>query len=183
MTVLINLLGQPSSGKTSLAAKLFSYFKDKQINVEFSPEYVKSWAWENRRISPYDQYYIFGKEAHHQSMLFNKVDFIISDSPVMLTAFYHMYYNNKNSLKYACRDFYKVAEERDKVKIMTYFLPRKKEYVQEGRFQTQEEADYLSYMLKNWLDSEKIPYKELICEDENRLNYILEDLLKNGYLK
>ena len=90
MTILINLLGSPSAGKSTAARKLFSRLKDMYLNVEFVPEYVKSWAWDNREIKPYDQFYFFGKEAHNQSHLFNKVDFIISDSPVLLTAVYHM---------------------------------------------------------------------------------------------
>ena len=176
MTVLINMLGCPSSGKTSLSAKLFAYMKARDINVEYSSEYVKGWAWEGKRVGPFDQFYIFGKETHNQSRLFNKVDFIISDSPVMLTAFYHYFYNGNEALNEVCQNFYKLAKEKADIKVLNFFLPRKKKYVSKGRFQTEEEADRLAVQLQEWLAKEQYPYIELDCEDEDRLKVVVDSV-------
>ncbi len=178
MTVLVGMLGGPGCGKTSISAKLFAHLKAHNVSVEFANEYIKGWAWEGRSIGLFDQFYAFGKEVHYQSRLFNKVDFIISDSPAMLAAFYQHFYNNDGSLDEASKNFYKLAEEKANVKFLHFLLPRKKEYVEEGRFQTKEEADKLSIDLKKWLDSEKYAYTELDCEDEERLDVILENLEK-----
>ena len=182
MTILINLLGSPSAGKSTAAGKLFSRLKDMYLNVEFVPEYVKSWAWDNREIKPYDQFYFFGKEAHNQSHLFNKVDFIISDSPVLLTAFYHMYYNKDNALREICKDFYEMAARLDNVRVVNFFLPRKKKYIKHGRYQTEEQADEVANLLKKFLEVECYDFVEVNCPDEERIDFmvnILKDMTNN----
>ena len=173
MTVLINLIGQPSCGKSTAAAKLFARMKDMGLNCEYTQEYVKGWVWDGRKISPYDQFTIFGREAYNQSHLFNKVDFIISDSPVMLTAFYHLYYNKDNALREICKDFYEMAERIDHVHTFNFYLPRMKQYKQEGRYQTEEEANEVARMLKAWLEVEAYPFIPLDCPDEQRVDKIL----------
>ena len=175
MTILINMLGCPSSGKTSLSAKLFAQLKAMDLNAEYTSEYVKGWAWEGKKVGPFDQFYIFGKETHNQSRLFDKVDFIISDSPVMLTAFYHYFYNGNEALNEVCHNFYNLAEEAG-VQVVNFFLPRKKKYIAKGRYQTQEEADALAFQLKEWLNKEGYVYEELTCSDKERINVVLETL-------
>lgn len=178
MTVLINLLGSPSAGKSTTAGKLFAYLKDLQLNAEFVSEYVKSWAWDKRTITPYDQFYFFGKEAHNQSHLFNKVDFIISDAPVLITAFYHLYYNHNNSLREICKDFYDMAERVDHVKVLNFLLPRKKKYNSAGRYQTEEQSDEIAVYLRKFLDVECYPYVFVDCNDDERVDFILEEVRK-----
>ena len=173
MTILINFIGQPSSGKTSLSAKLFARLKELELDAEYVSEYVKGWAWEERTVGKFDQFYIFGKETHNQSKLFNKVDYVISDSPVMLTAFYHFYYNHDNALKEVCKDFYEMADEEG-VKVINFFLPRKKKYNPKGRFQTQEQADQLAKDLLAWLDNEGYEYEILNCSEKERLERVLQ---------
>ena len=175
MTILINMLGCPSSGKTSLSAKLFAQLKAMDLNAEYTSEYVKGWAWEGKKVGPFDQFYIFGKETHNQSRLFDKVDFIISDSPVMLTAFYHYFYNGNEALNEVCHNFYNLAEEAG-VQVINFFLPRKKKYIAKGRYQTQEEADALAFQLKEWLNKEDYEYIELDCADKERLNTVMDYL-------
>lgn len=176
MTILINALGAPSAGRSTFCAELYAKLKSMNLNTEFTQEYVKAWAWEGRKISPYDQFYFFGKEAHHQSKLFNKVDFIISDSPVLLTAFYHWYYNNDNSLRQICHNFYDIAEKRDDVKTLNLFFPRKKPYDQRGRYQTEEQADEVGRKLKIFLEVECYPYTYMDCEYEERVEKVVEML-------
>ena len=60
MTVLINLFGQPSCGKSSTMADLFAELKRHAENTEMCPEWVKKWAWEKKEITKYCQPYICG---------------------------------------------------------------------------------------------------------------------------
>ena len=175
LTILINMLGCPSSGKTSLSAKLFAELKDMDLNVEYTSEYVKGWAWEGKVIGPFDQFYIFGKEVHNQSRLFDKVDFVISDSPVMLSAFYHHYYKGNEALSVVCHNFYNLVDKAG-VKVLSFFLPRTRKYVQQGRYQTEQEADKLALDLREWLDNEKYPYYYLDCPDTERIDIVMKKL-------
>ena len=181
MTILINILGAPSTGKSSLSSKLLAELKELECEAEYSPEYVKGWVWEGKKIGPFDQFYIFGKETHNQSMLFDKVDYVISDSPVMLTAFYHYYYDGRDTLKDVCKEFYKMAEEHG-VTVLNFFLTRRKKYNPKGRYQTQEQADQLAKDLENWLTKEGYEYEVLDYPDEKRIERILEVLkgIKNA---
>lgn len=177
-TILLNFLGSPSTGKTSLSAKVFARLKAQDIDCEYVSEYVKGWAWEGRTISPFDQFYIFGKECHNQSMLFNKVKVIISDSPVMLSTFYHLYYNGDNSLSEPCHYFYDRAIREFNIIPLNFYLPRKREYNPNGRFQTEQQADELALMLKDWLYKEGYNYEELTCDDEDRADLVLNRVLR-----
>lgn len=180
MTILINLLGAPSVGKSTTAGRLFAKLKGMDLNAEYVQEYVKQWVYIGRKVSPYDQFHLFGQEAHNQSHLFNKVDFIISDSPVMLTAFYHLYANGDNALREVCKDFYDMAERLDNVKVLNFLLPRKKGYQNVGRYHTQEQADEIEHLLRCFLEVEAYSYEELTCPDEERVDKIMKCLSEVG---
>lgn len=174
--VVLNLVGAPSVGKSTTAAKLFGELKALNLNVEYSPEVVKTWCYEGKQVNKYDQYYLFGCECHNQSRLFNSVDIIISDSSPILAAFYNYYYNNgDNSLAPACEEFYRKVTE-DGIKVLNFFLPRKKQYVTKGRYQTEQEANKVAEDLKTWLKKEGYDYIELECPDSERLDFVIGKL-------
>ena len=178
MTVLFCMYGSPSSGKTSLCAKLFGELKALNIDCEFVGEYVKSWVYEGKKVNKYGQFTIFGEEVRQQSRLFNVVDVVISDSPVALTAFYNFYYNHgDSSLDTACKEFYRKAAE-DGVKALNFYLPRKKKYVTKGRYQSEEQANDVNVKLQDWLQQQGYNYYYVDCPDKDRLDYILNTLKK-----
>lgn len=177
--VLIGFVGAPSCGKSTTAAKLFSRLKDMGLNAELVTEFCKSWAWDDREITPYSQFYFFGKQSYAESRLFNKVDYIVTDSPVLLSAFYQEYYNKDFSLSYPCKEFYKKVA-KDNIKVINFFLPRKKGYQNAGRLHTQEQSDQIATLLKEWLCKEGYKYEFLDCADEERIDKIMEKL-KGGF--
>ena len=175
---VLNLIGAPAVGKSTTAAKLFGELKAMNLNVEYSPEVVKTWCYEGRQVNKYDQYYLFGCECHNQSRLFNSVDFIISDSSPILAAFYNYYYNKgDDSLSSACKEFYRKVSS-DNIKVINLYLPRKKKYVAKGRYQTEEEANEVTTQLQNWLNSEGYEYTILDCAYKDRVGSILEIIRK-----
>lgn len=86
-TVLINFLGCPGSGKSTLGTQLLAELKTRDYEVEFVSEFVKTWTYTGRKVNKFGQYFIFGNETENQSRLFGKVDYVIADSPVLLTSF------------------------------------------------------------------------------------------------
>ena len=174
--VLINALGSPSTGKSTLSAKLFVVLKDLGINVDWAPEYVKQLVYENKTITKQMQYIIHGREVEQQTRIIKAVDICISDSPVSLVGFYNWYYNNgDNSVSLACHGFYNTLEQ-DNVKVLNFLLTQRKEYDPRGRFQDFAEAQKVGTALREWLDMEKYSYEVLDCDDDERIERIMTRL-------
>ena len=86
---VINLFGAPGSGKSTGAAYIFSQLKMMNINCELVTEYAKDLTWEKRELSLGCQEYIFGKQSFRMKRCRDKVDVIITDSPIPLGIFYN----------------------------------------------------------------------------------------------
>jgi tRNA uridine 5-carbamoylmethylation protein Kti12 len=90
---VINFFSGPSAGKSTAAHQLFSYLKRHNINCEMASEYAKELVWEGSLYKLKNQISVFGEQYDRMFRLMNKVDVIITDSPLLLSAVY-------NKLKY-----------------------------------------------------------------------------------
>ena len=88
MTTIINLYCGPGGGKSTTSAFLFYLLKSSGLNAEMVREYVKEWAWEGRVPSAFDQIYLLGKQVRKESMLLGKVDYVVTDCPVLIGSLY-----------------------------------------------------------------------------------------------
>lgn len=158
-TTILNLYGGPGTGKSTSAAYLYYLLKKDGINVELVREYVKDWAWEKRPITTYDQIYFLGKQVRRESMLYGKVNYIVTDSPVMMNLFYAQKYcpvSLAEGIRSATLSFYRQATE-DGHRHIHIFLNRTKPYIGEGRYQTESEARDMDVGIKRVLEDLKIP--------------------------
>ena len=85
MTKIINIIAGSGCGKTTTAAGLFYEMKKLGLSVELVQEFVKTWAWQGKEIVREDQPTILDEQHNREMMLYNKVDFIITDSPIILS--------------------------------------------------------------------------------------------------
>ena len=92
-TIVINLFGGPGSGKSTTAAGLFYFFKLFGLSCELCTEWIKECVYEERKEPFGNQIYTFAKQHKRLLDLENKVDFIITDSPILLSSIYgqHVY--------------------------------------------------------------------------------------------
>jgi hypothetical protein len=175
LTVLINLFGSSSAGKSSLMADLFSTLKLKGYSVEMCPEIIKQWAWDGIRPNKYDQYFLMGQEIKQQSRLLGKVEFAISDSPVMQNSFYNWYLNGIDNLYQPSVDYNCMVLE-DGHTIVNYFLFRNKPFETKGRYQTAEESDKIAIALFDYLKERNLHPVILEGHDYERVIAILKHL-------
>ena len=81
---VINICGAPCSGKSSLAAHLFSDFKSRGLNCELVTEAAKTVIYEKTKHKIWNQPLIFGEQLQGILRVIDEVDFVITDSPIIL---------------------------------------------------------------------------------------------------
>jgi len=149
-TIVVNLFAGPGAGKSTGACSVYSAVKMNGIDCEYVSEFAKDKVWEHNDAVMKCQFYISGKQAFKISRVYGKVDVIITDSPILLGAFYGEKTSEK--LKEA------IVEEYSKYNNLNIFIERCKEYNPNGRMQTKEEALEIDKKIKEMLDKYKIDY-------------------------
>jgi tRNA uridine 5-carbamoylmethylation protein Kti12 len=148
-TIVINLYGGPSVGKSTLSADTFAKLKLSQKSCELAGEYVKNWVWNGQAVREWDQIYILGKQIRRESLLYNRVEFIIADSPILLVPFYEQYLFNHNIVMDSAIKFINYAQKKD-VKYVNFWLERPEFFESEGRNQGLDEAKVIDEKMRQW---------------------------------
>ena len=155
-TLVVNLYGGPGTGKSTSAAATYASLKMDGCNAELATEYAKEIVWEGRHYLLSDQLYIFAKQNRKLERLYNKVDVIVTDSPLLLCYYYS---NNTNILNL-------INEMLVKARQLHIFLERKKKYNPKGRYQTEEEALEIDSGIYQMLEKLRIPFEEVVALGE-----------------
>ena len=152
-TTVINLIGGPGCGKSTVAAGLFYEMKRMGISCELVCEYAKEKVWEESFNTMKDEIYLFAKQLHKQWRLKGKVHFIITDHCLLNSVIYD---------KKASPSFVNlVFEEFNKFNNINFFITREKKYETAGRIETEEESIKLDQDFKDLFNKNNITYKEV----------------------
>lgn len=158
-TTVLNLIGGPGIGKSTLAAKMYANMKDQGISCELVREFVKDWAWEDRKVKPLDQLHLLGQQCYRESILYGKVEYIITDSPLIMNGFYSEYYLNESYLTDAALAFMKHSEKvNPELYYINIVLDRCKPYNTAGRFESEEKAKEIDREMIGFLDRYDLDY-------------------------
>lgn len=174
--IVVNLFGVPGAGKSTGAAYIFVKLKMHGINAELITEFAKDKVWENNEEVFKNQAYLFGKQSYRMSRCRDKVDVIVTDSPLPLSIFY-----NKDDV--LGEDFNKtVMNVFNSYNNLNYLLLRVKPYSPIGRHQTEEESNALKQPMVNLLNDRDIKYIE--CDgSHDGYEKIVEDVLMHRILR
>ena len=145
--LVVNLYGAPGSGKSTGAAYIFSRLKMAGVNAELVTEFAKDKVWEESKAVFQNQQYIFGKQYFRLTRLEGKVDVVVTDSPILLSAYYG---GNESRI---AREFQRFVEVVANEAFSHYdvFIRRVKPYNPAGRFQNEEESDSIARELVTFL--------------------------------
>lgn len=161
----ICLFGAPGAGKTVLTHELFVHYKKKGRNCEIVNELAREWAYLDRPIQSMDQIYLFGTQLNREDSLLsrNKVDFIISDSPVLLNSYYGV--KKDGDLFHSYFQMFMAFEK--KFPSINLFCMNNPNYLfhSEGRFHTRDEADDISREMIDYMKKAGVEYHVLPNED------------------
>lgn len=175
MTKVVNILGGSGLGKSTTAAGLYYKMKLNGYHVELVREYVKNWMWEERTIGEYDQIFIAANQAKSEYDLYGKVDWVITDSPMILAPVYEEYYSSPGTIRESVVKLMNKAKNTG-VEHINFLLKRNKLFDTRGRRETLEEAKEVDKLVQNILEQENIQYQVIDCKDNERVDKILEIL-------
>ena len=182
MTKVISLLGGPCAGKSTNAPYIFALLKSRGCRAELVTEYIKNWAYEGRKISAYDQFYILGKQIRKESFLLDKVDYIVTDSPVWLCAYYAEEISPplvKHGVEAAVQGYYHQTQTDGHEHIFVW-VNRTEQYDSRDRYHSEEEALEIDKNLKPFLESRGVKLLEITSSlDFKDATKFVEELL-NG---
>ena len=167
--LVVNLIGGPGCGKSTTTAGLFYELKKKGYNCEMSLEFAKDKVYEESFRTMDDQIYIFGKQFHKLWRLKDKVDIIITDSPLVIS----LYYNKEESKHF---DNF-VVEQYNKFNNLLYFIDRGDiEFQESGRLHNKKQSIEIDNRLKTILTEKGVEFKTVNTCDA--LDSILKDIEK-----
>lgn len=179
---IINLFGGPGSGKSTTAAGLFYMMKIKGYNVELVMEYAKQLLFEGRLEDMLDrQEYIYAKQHAKLQDLMGKVDWVVTDSPILLSAAYpeinrHLDKAGRLQPWPQLPTFqHLVRTQFDFYDNYNFWLQRPDTYQKEGRLQDEEEAKWIDNRLLEELKGRDLKIVEVD-------DYTLTTILKVLYL-
>lgn len=168
---IINLIGIPGAGKSTGAGYIFSKLKMAGVNAELITEFAKDKVWEENKEVFKNQAYIFGKQSFRISRCADKVDVIVTDSPLPLSILYNSDPRLTENFNLAVMDVFNSYDNRN------YLITRVKAYNPAGRHQTEEESNALGEPIINLLKERNISYKTVPgCEEG--YNSIIKEILE-----
>jgi hypothetical protein len=151
--LIVNFLAGPGAAKSTMAAHTFAELKWLGIKCELATEYAKEKVWEGSTNVLNDQRLVYGEQYHRVWSPAQKVDVVITDSPVILSAIY----SKPDDI--LLRSL--IIEDFKKFKNLNFFISRKKEYVNEGRLQNEEQAREKDMEIKKILVDNNIEFIEI----------------------
>lgn len=174
-SIVINLMGGPGAGKSTMASMLFAKLKMQGVLCEYVTEYAKDMVWENRYNILNDQLYILAKQFRRLNRINGEVDVIITDSPLLASLYYNSAIQNptdrlnEETLKNL------ILELNAKFNNIYFFVERRHKYEQQGRYQTESESIQVAKKIRSMLDGLGINYK-VLPSGEPSVDYIVNEI-------
>ena len=169
MTVYTNIFGGPGTGKSTLAAAVFAKMKKKGYSVELVTEFAKDLVWENRTDTLAIQPYVSMKQFRNLARVKGKVDFVVTDSPLLKDSVYANIFTPELPESYHSL---LGTLHRNLGPRVNFLLKRKHKYDTVGRYQSEDEAKKIDDSIRYAL----ITYNEAYIEIKPSAKKIVKEL-------
>ncbi len=159
--IVINLLGEPSSGKSVTAAGLFYELSIHNYSAEIIPEVAKPYAWEAPIINGIpikhpifeQQVLLFGEQHRNLVRVEGKREIAIMECPLLMSVVYQEdnFYPEFEPL---------VMKHYHKFHNINIVIERSHNFDQEGRVHTEKDCFAIRDKITHTLEKYKLPYKK-----------------------
>ena len=166
LPIVINGYGGPGAGKSTACLEITAALKKEGYNAEYVQEYAKELVYEKDMEmldgSPEHQYEILKEQTRRMDRLYDQVDFIVTDSPVML----NIIYNKQLTPEYESL----VNELQGEYINYSFFMERDaSNFEKEGRIHNLTESIEKDNEIKDMLQKNEIKYKTYNHENVNEI--------------
>lgn len=174
-TKIINLFAGPGAGKSTIASGLFYELKKRNITCDAPYEFPKELVWENGEKQIKDQFYVIANQHRRIVRSFGLVDYIIMDSPILLSLVYKNNYTKTYPASLYNDTFDKlIFEIHNNYENINIFLNRKKTYFEDlGRYHDNEQSNEIDNLIINLLEENLVQYEKIDVG-----NNTIEELIK-----
>ena len=179
MSKIINLFGGPGIGKSSIAAGLTYKLKKRHITCDNPYEFPKLLAWDENHSAIRDQLFVLANQHRGIVKSYGKVDYIILDSPILLSLTYKNVYKSNEYPAILYGDAFDkmvldIYNQYDNINIL---LKRSQgKHNNNERYQNLEESIALDNVIENSLIDNNLPY-HVINVNGNTVKNILKLIL------
>ncbi len=179
-TFIINLIGGPGCGKSTLSALIYAKLKvhDNRYVVEYVQEYAKHLVWTKNFDVLNNQYYVTQHQYKLLKQMNGEVDFIVTDGPICQGLYYNKH--NKDNISNINKTEKLIINSHNEFNSINIFLKRGTfEYEAQGRLQSEEESREIDVILKHLLKQNSIGFTEFDADSSNEnIDKIIEHVIK-----
>ena len=174
-TVVINAFGGLGAGKTTACLHIAAQLKKRGFVAEYVQEYAKELTWDKNFEmldgSPEHQKLIFAEQAKRLNRLVGKVDFVVTDAPLLLNSVYlDPSYSKKQAYTKA------VMERFQKYDNFCFVVGRDTSYFETiGRTQSLEESIQKDNEIVQLLKDNQVYFKTY---SHDELNKVVDNAVK-----
>ena len=160
-TLLINLIGGPGIGKSTLSAFLYVQMKLKHMHVEYVQEVAKPLVYLEKWNEINCQLELTNSQFEKFEAYNGQVDFIVTDGSILHGLYFNR--NNPDNTSDVEKVESRILELHHSIPTLNIILTRPKdlEYIQEGRLQDEKESHFIDKYLEKTLIDFDIEYLKI----------------------
>ena len=152
---VINFYGGPNTGKSTKAAGMYYKMNLAGYNVELVNEFAKECVWEDNVPMLKDQLYMLAHQHRKILRLQGKVDYVVTDSPVLLSGIYRELYEGPlytDLIDKLARECYNLYDN------INFMLDRPDNFNQTGWAQDLEGCIAIDNAILEMFNNEQLPF-------------------------
>jgi tRNA uridine 5-carbamoylmethylation protein Kti12 len=165
-TLVINVIGGPGIGKTTISALLFANLKIKGYVCEYVQEYAKKLVWTKDFDTLNNQYSVSREQFRLLNQIDGHVDFLVTDGPLIHGIYYNKYnMDNTSNVDKTEKYILECISKFNNINIVLERVDRK--YEVDGRIETEEQAKDIDLILKHILRINGFKFQVFPAEPAN----------------